>query len=622
VVAESQTIKESDMRALITFSTGLILSTSGALAWSTPPEATAYQMTIDHAGVTTSGGSVALQASPLWSVNLAGPISYPLIANGTVYVTIGAPASGNNGTQLLALDAKTGNTVWGPVSIPGNYLWSNATFDGGKVFVLNFNGVLASFDAATGTPGFSEQLPGQYAFSSPPTASGGVVYAGGAGDGGTVYAIAESSGAVKWTASVENGDDSSPTLSGNGVFVSYACPQTYEFDQGSGTSLWHYSGPCEGGGGKTTVYSGGKLYVRDTVSSPSGYVFDANTGALLSRFTAGPIPAVDATQVYYLNAGVLEAHDAGTGALLWSFTGDGSLTSAPIVVDQYVIIGGSSGSLYALDAQRGTKIWQGNVGAGIAAPDEQNVSQPLTGLGVADGVLIVPAGSTLVAYSLLGPAPPANLTAAAGPGQVNLSWVPVAGADSYQVFSATSAGAEALQPTLSGITGTSATITGLNAGTQYYFTVRALGGELLSFASNEASAAPGLPPPPTSLVATPDFNAVDLTWNASSGATGYNVYMGTAAGGESDTPVASNVSGTKIVISGLQVGTDYFFVVRAVTPSGLSAPSNESDAIAIPNLFGGGGGTITAIDVGMLLGLVVLGRLKRFRRTGRLNLAS
>jgi outer membrane protein assembly factor BamB len=568
------------MRTSISIWAGLVLATSGSAAWpaSPPPEATAYQITVDHAGVTTSGGAVALQSSPLWTVNLAGPSSYPLIVGGIIYVTVGAPLSGINGTQLLALDAKTGNTIWGPLSIPGNYLWSNAAIDAGKVFVVNFGGELSSFDAATGAPGFSEQLPGQYAFTSPPTAAGGVVYVSGAGDGGTVYAVSEASGAVQWTASVENGDHSSPAVSKTGVYVSYACPQTYALDQGTGAALWHYSGPCEGGGGRTTVYSDGKLYVRDFISSPTGYVFDATSGALISRFASGPIPAVSSSQVFYLNDGALEAHDTATGALLWSFQGDGSLSSAPIVVDQYVLIGSSLGSLYALDARSGAKVWQGNAGNPIPAPDEQNVSQPLTGLAVADGVFVVPAGNTLVAYSLLGPAPPADVTATAGPGQVNLTWAATAGADSYEVFVGTASGAEAAQPKVTGITSTNASITGLTVGTPYFFTLKATSGKLLSFPSNEVTAIPSAAMPPANVTAVAGNGSVNLQWAASNGATGYNVYMGTKAGAESAAPAASGVTGTSTVISGLTNGTSYYFVVKALTGSTISSASHEVSA--------------------------------------------
>jgi hypothetical protein len=38
------------------------------------------------------------------------------------------------------------------------------------------------------------------------------------------------------------------------------------------------------------------------------------------------------------------------------------------------------------------------VGAGVSGPDEQNVSQPLAGLGAGQGLLVVPAGNLLAAY--------------------------------------------------------------------------------------------------------------------------------------------------------------------------------------------------------------------------------
>jgi len=606
------------MRAAITAVAGVLAGSLGLDAWSSPPpDATTYQMTIDHAGATSSGGAVALQASPLWTVTLAGPISYPLISNGIVYVTIGATASGGYGTELLALDSKTGATVFGPIEISGSYNWSNATIDNGQVFVVNFDGVLRSFNATTGAAGNSEQLPGQYAFSAPPTASNGVVYVSGAGDGGTVYAVAESTGAVLWTMPVENGDDSSPALSGNGVYVSYACPQVYDFDPSTGAQLWRYQGPCEGGGGKTPVYSAGKLYVRDWASTPSGYVLDATSGALLYRFSASTMPAVTASGVYYLNSGTLEAHDPATGNLLWSFAGDGKLSSSPIVIDQYLIEGSNSGSLYALDTSNGRVVWQGNAGASIPAP-EQMIAIPATGFAAADGVLVVPAGNTLVAYSVLGPAPPAGVKATAGADQVSLSWTAATGADSYQVFVGTQSGGEAAQATLTGVGGTSATVTGLASGTTYFFTVRAVSGKLLSFASSEVSAAPEALEPPTQLTATAGNGSIGLNWTAAAGVGSYSVFMGTTAGGESATAVSTGIMGTSTRITGLTNGTTYYFVIKSVVASATSAASNEVSGVPVAPIpspvdttgGGGGGGGIGFGEIAILLALLALRQRK------------
>jgi outer membrane protein assembly factor BamB len=608
-------MKETNMRTAIIAVTGVLAGSLGVAARANPPpDATTFQMTIDHAGVTSSGGAVALQASPLWTVPLPGPSSYPLISNGIVYVTIGKSTSGPNGSQLLALDAKTGNTVWGPVAIAGTYQWSNASIDGGKLFVVNFDGVLRSFDATTGALGFSVQLPGQYAFSSPPNASGGVVYTGGAGSGGTVYAADETAGAVLWSMGVANGDNSSPALSGSGVYVSYVCPQVYDFDPDTGAQLWHYNPNCDGGGGTTPVYSGGRLYVRDT--NGSGYVFDATSGAVLYQFSASTIPAVTSTAAYYLNNnGVLEAHDPASGKLLWSFQGDGKLSSAPIVVDQYLIEGSSSGALFALEAGSGRVVWQGSAGAPISGPDENGVAQPLSGLAIADGVLVVPAGNSLVAYSLLGPAPPGAVTATAGVDQVSLTWTASAGATSYQVFVGTQAGGEATQAAMTGVTGTSATVTGLASGATYFFTVRAVTGKLLSFASTEASASPSALQAPTSVKAAAGDGSISLSWTAAAGAGSYSVFMGTTAGAEAATAVSTGVVGNSTRITGLTNGTKYYFVVKSVAASFTSSASNEASGtpvapapVDVEGGGGGGGGSTGLAEIACLLALLALRR--------------
>jgi len=118
--------------------------------------------------------------------------------------------------------------------------------------------------------------------------AGGVVYTGGAGSGGTVYAASEADGTVLWTQPVENGDNSSPALSDTDAYVSYACGLVYAFDRVTGQQRWFSNGPCEGGGGKTPVYHSGRVYARDFLGNK---ILDAGTGNLLGTFQAGPAPA-------------------------------------------------------------------------------------------------------------------------------------------------------------------------------------------------------------------------------------------------------------------------------------------------------------------------------------------
>jgi outer membrane protein assembly factor BamB len=154
------------------------------------------------------------------------------------------------------------------------------------------------------------------------------------------------------------------------------------------------------------VYYQGRLYARNPGANVSGLILDSQSGALVGSFAAGPAPALAGSTRYTLSAGVLSAVDLTSGATLWTFSGDGTLSSAPIVVNAQVYVGGTSGTLYALDAGTGKQLWTTAVGAGIPAPDEQNVTQPLTGLNAGDGLLVVPAGNLLVAYAAAPPATP------------------------------------------------------------------------------------------------------------------------------------------------------------------------------------------------------------------------
>ncbi|MBV8063338.1 MAG: fibronectin type III domain-containing protein, partial [Nevskia sp.] len=141
-------------------------------------------------------------------------------------------------------------------------------------------------------------------------------------------------------------------------------------------------------------------------------------------------------------------------------------------------------------------------------------------------------------------------------------------------------GKEGATAVRSGITATSVILTGLRNGTTYYFVVKAVNSHGSSTASNEASAEPVAPPAaPGSLTATAGAGQVGLHWTPSAGATGYAVYLGTRAGGESasaDVTVLGNASG--VTVSGLSKGTKYYFIVKATNKIGASTASNEASA--------------------------------------------
>jgi fibronectin type 3 domain-containing protein len=193
------------------------------------------------------------------------------------------------------------------------------------------------------------------------------------------------------------------------------------------------------------------------------------------------------------------------------------------------------------------------------------------------------------------PPTPTGLSATAGNAQVSLSWTASSGATSYNVKRATVNGGP--YTTVASPTTTSYTDTGLNNGTTYYYVVSAVNGSGDSANSSQVSATPtaGSPPPiPTGLTATAGNAQVALSWNASTGATSYNIKRSNTSGGPFTT-IASPTT-TSHTDTGLNNGTTYYYVVSAVNAAGESA--NSSQASATP-LAGGGGVTWSAaVNIG------------------------
>ncbi len=176
------------------------------------------------------------------------------------------------------------------------------------------------------------------------------------------------------------------------------------------------------------------------------------------------------------------------------------------------------------------------------------------------------------------PAAPTNLTATAGNTQVSLSWAASSGATSYNVKRSTVSGGPYAN-VATGVKTTGYTDTGLTNGTTYYYVVSAVNAAGESPDSNQASATPtcSTPAAPTGLTPTAGNAQVSLSWNASSGATSYNVKRSTISGG-SYTTIASGVTSTSYTDTGLTNGITYYYVVSASNACGESANSGQVSA--------------------------------------------
>lgn len=350
---------------------------------SAPGQAVAYQIDPTHAG--SQFDNITPPLTQRWSRDLGLPVSYPLIAGGKVFVAAA--------TSLYALNGTNGATVWGPIDIG---VYPGIAYESGRVFAINRTGLLRAFDATTGTQVWSRQLGGQ-SFTSQPTAVAGTVYIN---SFQTIYAVNEQDGTVKWSVPFIGSEHSSPAVTATGIYYTNS-GEAFALAPATGSIIWRTSSSSIGSFGSVPVFYNGRVYIRN--NSIGTVALDAGTGVPVLETPTGPAPAFHGSngfflKVSFLNISRLEARDISTGALKWSFTGDGTLGTAPIVVNGAVYIGSTSGKLFAVDENSGTALWSGTVGATVNGPDELGGLNPLTGLGAGEGLIVVPATNLVVAF--------------------------------------------------------------------------------------------------------------------------------------------------------------------------------------------------------------------------------
>ena len=147
--------------------------------------------------------------------------------------------------------------------------------------------------------------------------------------------------------------------------------------------------------------------------------------------------------------------------------------------------------------------------------------------------------------------------------KVNVSWNEVTGATGYEVYRSTSK--EGTYARLGAVTTTNRDCPGLTTGTTYYFKVRAYkevdGVKVYGPYSAAVSAVPKPTAPVNVKTTVVSATKVNVSWNAVTGATGYEVFRSTSENGTYSKCGA--VTTTNRDCPGLTTGTTYYFKVRA-----------------------------------------------------------
>jgi len=161
-----------------------------------PTQAPSFRIDTAH----TAGQPRELLTPPLklaWSYDAGDELTYPVVANGRVFITT---SSG----MTTALDTQSGAVIWGPQTLGRGLLHA---YDIGRLYGLTNTGLLMAIDAATGAHLWTIKMPYQVDFFSPPVAADGLVYINGLESGGDTTAIDGLSGAVVWDNHTFDGSD-------------------------------------------------------------------------------------------------------------------------------------------------------------------------------------------------------------------------------------------------------------------------------------------------------------------------------------------------------------------------------------------------------------------------------
>jgi outer membrane protein assembly factor BamB len=330
--------------------------------------------------------AVASPLSARWTLQLAGPPSFPLSASGLVFVAVASTQPG-----LRAVDLASGATVWGP------FLTGEAVmlaYDRGKLFALDVDGHLTAYDALSGVRLWFTQIVTQLDYPSPPVASGGILYLNGVFVGGTVTAIDESNGHELWHVDTA-GSGGTVAVGGGVLYDTDACGQASAFDAVTGALNWFKPGNCFGDTGGTTP----AIY-QDQLWSRDPNLMSGLDGAVRGTFAATAAPSFHGGTGFFVEQGILSAVDLSTNSVKWSFPDPNSSRER---LCGSAAIAGRGGQVFAVTS------------AGLVRELDENTGQPRSAAGDPGGVaflcndetapmaiaastLLVPVGDKLVAY--------------------------------------------------------------------------------------------------------------------------------------------------------------------------------------------------------------------------------
>jgi eukaryotic-like serine/threonine-protein kinase len=261
----------------------------------------------------------------------------------------------------------------------------SASHAGGAVYVGSYDGSLYAIDETDGSVRW--RFRANRGIVSRPMPANDVVIFG--SEDHTLYAVSRQQGRSAWSFRTNMPVRSSPAIDEKAAFIGSDDGFLYRVDRSRGTLLWRYRtwGPVR----SSPLISGEHVIF----GSDDGYLYAVNreTGQLSWRFQIGspvissPARSGDLIVVGSMDGGI-RGFTAADGKLKWLHSTPKAVVSSPLIVDQTVYIGSCDGRLYALSSDSGTVSWK------------TNLCRQITASATHDGEVLYVGGTDSVFYCL------------------------------------------------------------------------------------------------------------------------------------------------------------------------------------------------------------------------------